>query len=230
MATTNTAIHIEDSELGRILVRHNPRAKRLIFRAEGGRLTLTCHPKVPTSAMLEAIGRLRPRLHALLAKSTGPTPAAITPEAARELSALARRTLPPRLAELAAMHGLHYNKVRITGMRTRWGSCGASGNISLSAYITTLPPHLQDFVMLHELCHTRHMNHGPAFWEMLDKLTGGNCARCRSEMKARTIPPAASRGQEQPPAQSCTPHAPDAATADSGAERTAQGQGAPAAG
>ena len=78
--------------------------------------------------------------------------------------------LPPLLEALAERYGFSYRKVKITGARSRWGSCSAAGTISLSCYLMLLPPHLMDYVLLHELSHTKEMNHGPAFWQVVERL------------------------------------------------------------
>ena len=82
--------------------------------------------------------------------------------------------LPDRVAKLAATHGFNYNQLNVKNVHTRWGSCSARNNINLNIYLMTLPEYLSDFVILHELCHTVHKNHGPQFHALLDSLVGGN--------------------------------------------------------
>lgn len=101
----------------------------------------------------------------------------------RALKKGAQSYLPPLLSELAEHYGLTYKKVKITGSRSRWGSCSATGNINLSCYLMLLPPHLMEYVLLHELAHTREMNHGPQFWELLDSLTGNMAHTLRKELR-----------------------------------------------
>lgn len=91
----------------------------------------------------------------------------------RALKVAAADFLPPLLDEWSQRYNLPYNKVKINGARTRWGSCSAARTINLSCYLMLLPPHLMDYVLLHELTHTREMNHGPKFWALLDSMTGG---------------------------------------------------------
>lgn len=81
--------------------------------------------------------------------------------------------LPERLGFLARKHGFSYRKVSIRENRTRWGSCSWKDHISLNLHLMRLPDHLIDYVLLHELVHTVHRNHGPLFWAELDRLTGG---------------------------------------------------------
>ncbi len=92
---------------------------------------------------------------------------------AAHLAGEARRHLVPRLAALAAAHGLRYARCSVRGQRTLWGSCSSSGTISLNWKLLFLRPGLVDHVLLHELAHTRHMNHSPAFWALLERLCPG---------------------------------------------------------
>ena len=102
----------------------------------------------------------------------------------RAMRKVAAGFLPLLVAVWAGRYGLSYRKVRITGARSRWGSCTAAGTISLSCYLMLVPSHLMDYVILHELAHTREMNHGPRFWELLDSMTGGHSHRLREELRS----------------------------------------------
>jgi hypothetical protein len=84
----------------------------------------------------------------------------------------ASRVLVERLEELSAQHGFCYNKVSIRNQRTRWGSCSAKNDISLNMKLLKLPQELIDYVILHELVHTRIKNHTKAFWRELDRIVG----------------------------------------------------------
>lgn len=84
----------------------------------------------------------------------------------------ARRTLISRLAELAQRNGFKYNRVSIRRQKTRWGSCSSRNNINLNMSLVLLPSELMDYVILHELLHTRIKNHSRRFWTELDKLVG----------------------------------------------------------
>ena len=95
----------------------------------------------------------------------------------------AKIILPPRLYMLSTQHSLPYKSVKINSSSGRWGSCSARGNINLSYYLVLLPKHLIDYVLLHELTHTREMNHGERFWALLDKMTGGKAQALRNELK-----------------------------------------------
>ena len=99
--------------------------------------------------------------------------APVNPEVER-LRALAKEELPPRLARLAAIHGFRYNKVFIKNNASNWGSCSSLGNINLNLRLVKLPQELQDYVMLHELCHLKYMNHGPKFHALLESVCPGH--------------------------------------------------------
>jgi len=79
----------------------------------------------------------------------------------------ARERLAPTLKDLSITRDLPHTTVRFRWQRTRWGSCSARGGISLNAKLLFLPPHLVRYVMLHELCHTRVMDHSARFWALL---------------------------------------------------------------
>ncbi|MGQ0429900.1 MAG: M48 family metallopeptidase [Gammaproteobacteria bacterium] len=79
----------------------------------------------------------------------------------------AHATLGQRLAELSAATGLGYRSLQIRRQRTRWGSCSRNGTISLNACLLFQPPAVADYLLLHELAHTRHMNHSRRFWALV---------------------------------------------------------------
>ena len=101
----------------------------------------------------------------------------------RALKKKAEEFLPHLVALLASRFGMSFRQVKISKARTRWGSCSTERNISLSFYLMLVPAHLMDYVILHELAHTREMNHGPRFWELLNDMTDGNALALRKEMK-----------------------------------------------
>jgi predicted metal-dependent hydrolase len=85
----------------------------------------------------------------------------------RALKREAERLLPPRLASLAAKHGKHYSSVSVKQLKRRWGSCDSHQAITLNLFLMELSWKYIDYVLLHELAHTIHMNHGADFWNEL---------------------------------------------------------------
>lgn len=101
---------------------------------------------------------------------------------------IAKIELPIRTEHLAQQWGFSYQSVKIQRSKTRWGSCTQSKNINLSCYLLILPKHLQTYVILHELCHTREMNHSHRFWTEMDRVTDNQSQALRNEMKQYNIP------------------------------------------
>ncbi|HEU4655353.1 MAG TPA: SprT family zinc-dependent metalloprotease [Steroidobacteraceae bacterium] len=85
----------------------------------------------------------------------------------RWLMQLAHRELGARLAVVAAEGGFSYQRVQVRRQRTRWGSCSATGTISLNVCLLFLPPDVVRYLLVHELCHTRHMNHSARYWALV---------------------------------------------------------------
>jgi hypothetical protein len=83
----------------------------------------------------------------------------------RALRAQAEALLPKRLKQLAEQHGFGYNSVQVKQLKGRWGSCDAHQNIVLNLFLMQLPWELIDYVLIHELTHTKHLNHSADFWE-----------------------------------------------------------------
>lgn len=100
---------------------------------------------------------------------------------AEEVEALRRQAkaeLPSRLAELASRYGFVYNRVTIKHNASNWGSCSTLGNINLNLNVVRLPKILQDYILLHELCHLRHQDHGHAFHLLLEHVLTDNIIKC----------------------------------------------------
>ncbi len=82
----------------------------------------------------------------------------------------AKNILPKKATALAQKYNFIFSSIKINSARTRWGSCGAKKQISLSANLMFLPDEIIDYVIVHELCHTRQMNHGKNFYAEMQKI------------------------------------------------------------
>ena len=85
---------------------------------------------------------------------------------------VAKEFLEGRIKELSDKFGCVYNKVTIRNQKTRWGSCSGKNNINLNMQLMNIPNHLIDYVILHELVHTKIKNHSPIFWGSLNRYVG----------------------------------------------------------
>lgn len=94
---------------------------------------------------------------------------ALLPYLRKLYAAIAKETLIPRTYAAAERMGITITAVRINSAKTRWGSCSAQKSINLSRMLIAADPQLIDYVIVHELCHTVHMDHSPAFWQLVEK-------------------------------------------------------------
>jgi hypothetical protein len=101
----------------------------------------------------------------------------VTPSEIECLRRRAKDELPVRLAELASRYGFVYNRVAIKHNSTNWGSCSSKNNINLNLNIVRLPSVLRDYILLHELCHLRHHDHGEGFHLLLEHVLTDNLMR-----------------------------------------------------
>jgi predicted metal-dependent hydrolase len=102
--------------------------------------------------------------------SAEPVQLAAHKAALRSLRRQAEQLLPQRLATLAERHGFTYGSVRIKQLTGRWGSCDQHQRIVLSLFLMQLPWQLIDYVLLHELTHTRVLKHGTPFWQAMEAV------------------------------------------------------------
>lgn len=129
----------------------------------------------------------RERLSRKRAALPEPLPPAEVKARIEELRRAAKADLPARIERIAAQTGLKYAKLTIRASRTKWGSCSGQNHISLSLFLMTLPEHLRDYVIVHELCHTVHHNHSPRFHALVDQLVGGREKPLNRELRGFVI-------------------------------------------
>ena len=97
------------------------------------------------------------------------------------LSSKAKQHLVPQIQKASGEVGLPFKKVTIRRQKTRWGSCSKKGTINLNRALLFFPPHLVRYVMVHELCHTEHLDHSGQFWKLVERWEP-NCRALKREM------------------------------------------------
>ena len=106
----------------------------------------------------------------LTVRTTGPTDRHVSHPLLRWLGRLAAEQLGERLEEVSRETGIDYSRMLLRRQRTRWGSCSATGTISLNVCLMFQRPEVVRYLIVHELCHRRHMNHSPRFWRLVESL------------------------------------------------------------
>ena len=104
---------------------------------------------------------IRKKLATSHAKPSGPR---ITEEGIDLLTERARAIIPPRVAYYASLVGVDYNRVTIRHQKTKWGSCSGKKNLNFNCLLLLTPTEVMDSVIIHELCHLKHMNHSKEFY------------------------------------------------------------------
>lgn len=174
-AGTSQSMKISLHGVGDVLVELSHRAHRVSLTVSPSRVRVAVPAGIPLSAGMDFaharkdwIMRRRQRLENLLASCSGVEqtlfPLDDIPGACAKIV--------NRLEALSRETGLPYGRVTIRNQKTRWGSCSMRGDISLNINLARLPGHLMDYVILHELLHTRIRGHGRAFWAGLGRLAG----------------------------------------------------------
>ena len=177
---------IMDPEIGEVTFRKSARGRRVAIRVHPVRgVTVSVPALVPYAAAMAFFKLKRQWVLETMHRQKEKARNTVVPSAV-EIESLRRQAkseLPPRLSVLAARYGFTYNRVTIKHNATNWGSCSSKGNINLNLNIVRLPRILQDYVLLHELCHLRHLDHGHAFHLLLEHLLTDNLMRLMDDIE-----------------------------------------------
>ena len=96
-----------------------------------------------------------------------------TPEELESMKRFMKNSISERAASFAAVMGVSFGKITVRSQKTRWGSCSSAGNLNFNCLLALCPSEVIDYVVVHELCHLRHMNHSRAFWNEVAKYLPG---------------------------------------------------------
>lgn len=175
---------IDDPQVGQVLLRKSTKARRISIRVHPVRGVTVSVPYVVPYMAAEAFFRLKRQwvIETIeRQKEKYKDVKVISREDIEQMRCQAKAELPARLSELASRYGFVYNKVTIKNITSKWGSCSTLNNINLSLKIVRLPSVLQDYILLHELCHLRHHDHGHAFHLLLEHLLTDNTMKLMAE-------------------------------------------------
>ncbi|MBR5499410.1 MAG: DUF45 domain-containing protein [Bacteroidales bacterium] len=171
---------INDPVIGDVLFKKSTKSRRVSIRVHPVKGVTVTVPYIVPYMAAEAFFKLkRSWIIETIArqKEKAMNVKVAAPEEIEQLRKLAKAQLPDRLAELAARYGFTYNRVTIKHNSTNWGSCSSLNNINLNLNVVRLPRVLQDYILLHELSHLRHHDHGPAFHLLLEHLLTDNLVK-----------------------------------------------------
>lgn len=173
-----------DPEIGEVTFRKSVRSRSMSIRVHPVKgVSVSVPDIIPYAAAMAFFQTRRGWVLETMAKQKERFKDVVVPSAdeIEEFRKMAKKELPPRLAELAVRYGFVYNRVAIKHNATNWGSCSARSNINLNLNIVRLPKALQDYVLLHELCHLRHQDHSHAFHLLLEHVLTDNILKLMDE-------------------------------------------------
>ncbi len=134
-----------------------------------GTVELRCPLKFPTRECGPIIESRRSWIEKQLAK----IPPQMPPYTPQELADMKKAILPKleeRVKYFAPLVGADHGKITVRSQKSRWGSCSRDGNLSFNCLLSQVPPEVLDYVVVHELCHRKQMNHSPAFWQEVERI------------------------------------------------------------
>lgn len=133
----------------------------------GGDVVVRCPHWVSTREIRQVVESRKDWILAQLARI--PKAEKLTASQMEQLRKDAKRVFSHRAALFAPLVGVTYGNITVRFQSTRWGSCSAKGNLSFNGLLLLAPPEVLDYVVVHELCHRKEMNHSAEFWALVQK-------------------------------------------------------------
>ena len=152
------------------LVRSTRRTISIVIKPNGEvevRCPKRCSKREVEQFLVSKEDWLRKHLKAVAAR---PEPQILSAEERKALAKKAAEVLPEKVQHFGAEMGVSYGRITIRGQRTWWGSCSAKGNLNFNCLLALFPIEVIDSVVVHELCHRKHMNHSPQFYAEIEKV------------------------------------------------------------
>jgi len=192
-------IHI-DPVLGEVTLRRSSRARRVSIRVHPVRGVVVTVPFLtPYARGISFLESRREWVKKVLERYQTRNADLPEGEDIESLRAQAKAILPTRLKTLADRYGFTYNRVTIKHNTSNWGSCSTKGNINLNLNLIRVARPLRDYILLHELMHLKHPNHGPKFHDELERLLAVHFSSPSEEESFQTFLPAVKASRAQYP-------------------------------
>ena len=151
------------------LIRSN--RKTVGLQIKDGKLVVRAPHRLPRASIDAVVEKHSEWIKSHLAKSqVAEGVQKLTQKERDALVAQAKKAIPARVAYYASLLGVEYGRITIRMQKTRWGSCSSKGNLNFNCLLMLVPPEVLDSVVVHELCHRKHMNHSAAFYAWLSRV------------------------------------------------------------
>ena len=156
------------TELRYRLVRSARKTLAIQIRPDG-EVIVRAPKRMPRAEIERFVSGKREWITRHVAEQTAPLPG-FTEEELHALAQRAKTVIPARVAYYAPIVGVTYGNITIRHQRTRWGSCSSQGNLNFNCLLMLAPEKVIDYVVVHELCHRKEMNHSPKFWAEVERI------------------------------------------------------------
>lgn len=156
--------------VGEILYRviRSRRKTAVIQITPQGEVLVRCPMRMPVAEIERFVYGKAPWIRGHLSRLEPHT--CFLPEEIEAMRIQAAAMLPERVAYFATLVGVTYGKITVRCQRTLWGSCSGKGNLNFNCLLSQVPPQVADYVVVHELCHRKEMNHSARFWAEVERV------------------------------------------------------------
>lgn len=155
-----------------VTVRRSDRKTISLTVTRDGKIQVSAPLRLPDAQIRAFVESKSAWIEKHLARTEKPvTPLSVAER--KRLSDYAKQILPARVAYYAARVGVTYGRISVRFQQSRWGSCSSAGNLNFNALLMLTPQNIVDYVIVHELCHRREMNHSPRFWAEVARVFPG---------------------------------------------------------